>query len=177
MTKLNSKSKILLALIIIDLLLTAVWLFLSVITWRQLVLNSAEISSGAKIDFSELKHFLNSSQDKINFVNAAVITTDNVDEVIDNILNLAAIAGVEVAIEKAQPTTDGLDLDISSNGNFRNSIQFLRLMEKLPYRLKINSENLVLQSESGGDLIKVKNSRSVGLWRTELELKILSYHK
>ncbi len=176
----NYKAIIFWLVILIDILLLIGWLALAFLTWQQVSLDSTAVglnNNQSKIAVSELKHFFDFSHDKIVIIDSSVIDSDNVNSLVDQILALALIAGVEVTIDRAQPVSDGLELDISAKGSFNHSIQFLRLMEKLPYRLVISKENLINQAGAGGDVFPVKSNNVASLWRPEISLKILSYHQ
>lgn len=167
-------------IIFADILLLVGWLGLSFLTWRQVSLNSVSKNTnqeGVKITVGEMKRFFATADDKVAVINASVVNSENVNSVVDQILDLASVVGVEATIDTAKANSDGLELEISSKGDFGRSVQFLRLMEKLPYRLAINKENLVKMSETSGDLSKVKAKEQVRLWRSEIGLKILSYRQ
>ncbi|MFA6416075.1 MAG: hypothetical protein WCW56_01150 [Candidatus Paceibacterota bacterium] len=176
----NSKTKIFWLLASIDVLLFVGWIVLSFLTWQKVSVETAiaDLNDGEfKIELAELKRFLTSSQGKIDTIGLAVVDSENVNSLVDQILNLAQGAGVEAAIDRATASKDSLDLIISAKGNFRNSVQFLRLMEKLPYRLTISKESMVNLAGTGSDLLKAKTERVSSLWRSEINIKILSYHQ
>jgi hypothetical protein len=173
------KSKIFWLVVSINIALIAIWIVLSTLTWKQIVVSSLikDIDQPKKIPTSQIKNFFKLSENEIAMIDRAVIDSDNVNVFIDQLLELAQVAGVEADINKAQAGTNSLEINIIARGKFSNSIHFLSLVEKMPHRLVVTKESLYLPEVNSGDTFKVKSEKISRLWSSEINFKILSYHK
>lgn len=95
------------------------------------------------------------SEDRIK-LDSYFVSRDNIPEFTKEIEALGKMSGTDVTIKGLQANGNVLMIEISSEGNFRNTLQLVSLIESLPFKVEVTKAYLdvteveIPEEEGGG---------------------------
>jgi len=168
-------------ILLLDLFLVVGWGILVWLIWGQVGVEKNQTMADnheKTISYSVLSRFIDSTLDQQALVSSAVVTTDTANDFVDQLTAVAETTGVELKINRIVEKDGSLDVALTASGSFNRALHFLKLIEKLPYRLKVNQESLSTTMSDAGGAYKITTAGSrVDQWRAEIGFKVLSYHQ
>ena len=131
----------------------------------------------------EAERIIKNSKSDITFVNNSIIATDGDVSFIEDLEALGRSEGLSVSIDSliyeddpslASSTVTTLKIKAKTSGSWSGNYRFLEEIESLPFKVKVNSFNLVSVSEIGGPDSKQPTPQTLG-WQGTFEIQVLKY--
>ena len=162
--KLNLVSFAILALCLILLL---AWLFVynklneKVIDYQNLKVKGNQLSDRGEEERG-IAITLREASDRIKLLDSFFIKEGSDIIFIEQVENLAKIAGVLLEINSVSPDTGALRMSLKAEGTFSSLYHFLLMIEALPYQIQISD-------------VEVLGGKEDGKWESLFNIKLLNY--
>ncbi len=147
------------------------WFFLNIksrIETARLDLAKATFSAGQQSKFDAINHTLTELSEYTDAIDSFFIRNDDVVLFIDTIERLGTESGLIITTQDVSVTPhrtygEEVTMSIVTSGSWQETLNFIHLLEALPYRIDIHQTKLTKQtSGSEGD------TYGTGYWKTTI---------